>query len=111
MSTGDQSEYMRGKMAERGTSQGVQFSRDGFDRWAESTAPARAGQMEKMPAETQMVNTGGAMSVAQAKRLAKKYGQSVTDMVGGAMCGGRSFLGIEIPEIVEKALEIGRAHV
>ena len=115
MSTGDQSEYMRGKMAERGASQGVQFSKDGFDRWAESTAPARAGQMEKEPAETQMVRTGGAMSVAEAKKfaekIAKKYGQSVTDMVesykGGAMCGGRSFLGIEIPEIVEKALDYG----
>lgn len=111
MSTGDQSEYMRGKMAERGTSQGVQFSRDGFDRWAESTAPARAGQMEKMPAETQMARTGGAMSVAQAKRLAEKYGQPVTDMVvhhkGGAMRGGRSFLGVEIPPIVEQVIDYG----
>jgi hypothetical protein len=105
MSTGDQSGYMRAKMAERGTSQGVQFMRDGFDNWAESTAPARAGQVEKMPAETQMTSTGGAMSVAKAKRLAEKMG--IVPYSGGAMCGGRSFLGIEIPEIAEKAIEYG----
>lgn len=114
MSTGDQSEYMRGKMAERGTSEGVQFSRDGFDRWAESTAPARAGQMEKEPAETQMVRTGGAMSVAQAKRLAQKYARKAVDMVvkhKGKLRGGRSVniagINIEIPEIVDKALDYG----
>ena len=105
MSTGDQSGYMRAKMAERGTSQGVQFMRDGFDNWAESTTPARAGQVEKMPAETQMQNTGGAMSVAKAKRLAKKMG--IITYSDGAMCGGRSFLGVEIPDIVEKAIEYG----
>jgi hypothetical protein len=105
MSTGDQSGYMRAKMAERGTSQGVQFMRDGFDNWAESTAPARAGQVEKMPAETQMTSTGGAMTLAKAKSLAKKLG--IVPYSGGAMCGGRSFLGIEIPEIAEKAIEYG----
>jgi hypothetical protein len=105
MSTGDQSGYIRAKMAERGTSQGVQFMRDGFDNWAESTAPARAGQVEKMPAETQMTSTGGAMTLAKAKRLAKKLGMELYN--GGAMCGGRSFLGIEIPDIVEKAIEWG----
>jgi hypothetical protein len=105
MSTGDQSGYIRAKMAERGTSQGVQFMRDGFDNWAESTAPARAGQVEKMPAETQMTSTGGAMTLAKAKSLAKKMGMELYN--GGAMCGGRSFLGIEIPAIVEKAIEWG----
>ena len=118
MSTGDQSAYVRAKLAERGTSQGVQFSRDGFDRWAESETPARVGQVEKMPAETQMAKSGGAMTIAQAKQFAKKIGSEIDDYYGGrstkivpfsgsAMCGGRSFLGVEIPEIVEKAIEWG----
>jgi hypothetical protein len=120
MSTGDQSEYMRGKMAERGTSQGVQFTEDGFDKWAASTAPARAGQAEKMPAETQMANTGGAMTPSQARKVAEKYARQaakkakemgIVPFKGGAMCGGRSVsiagINIEIPEIVEKAVEYG----
>jgi len=118
MSTGDQSAYVRAKLAERGTSQGVHFSRDGFDNWAESETPARVGQVEKMPAETQMAKSGGAMTIAQAKQFAKKIGSEIDDYYGGrstkivpfsgsAMCGGRSFLGIEVPEIVEKAIEWG----
>ena len=79
MSTGDQSQYMRAKMAERGTSQGVQFSQDGFDKWAESTAPARAGQVEKMPAETQMANTGGAMTPSQARKYAQQYAKKAAE--------------------------------
>jgi hypothetical protein len=105
MSTGDQSGYMRAKMAERGTSQGVQFSRDGFDNWAESETPARVGQVEKMPAETQMASTGGAMTLAKAKHYAKSLG--IQPFHVGGMHGGRSFLGIQIPEIVEKAIEWG----
>ena len=54
MSTGDQTQYIRSKMAERGSERGVSFMRDGFDRWAESETPARSGQMEKIPAETQI---------------------------------------------------------
>ena len=106
MSTGDQSGYIRAKMAERGTSQ-ASFSRDGFDNWAESTAPARDGQMEKIPAERQMASVGGAMTVRMAKKLAKHHGKkfasSFVPYRGGAMCGGRSFLGIEIPKAVEDA--------
>lgn len=69
MSTGDQTQYIRSKMAERGSERGVSFMRDGFDRWAESETPARSGQMEKIPAETQMANYGGAMSLSRAKKL------------------------------------------
>jgi hypothetical protein len=103
MSTGDQTEYIRGKLAERGTSQAT-FTKDGFDRWAESEAPARAGQMEKIPAETQMASRGGAMSVSQAK----KYDAQLR---GGAgirplNLGGRSFLGVEIPQPVEDAIQM-----
>ena len=103
MSTGDQTEYIRGKLAERGTSQAT-FTKDGFDRWAESEAPARAGQMEKIPAETQMASRGGAMSVSQAK----KYDAQLR---GGAgirplNLGGRSFLGVEIPKPVEDAIQM-----
>ena len=107
MSTGDQSGYIRAKMAERGTSQ-ASFSRDGFDNWAESTAPARDGQMEKIPAETQMASRGGAMSLSMAKKVAKHHGRKLVNSFvpfrGGAMCGGRSFLGIEIPKAVEDAI-------
>jgi hypothetical protein len=46
--------YVRGKAAERGAYK-QSFMRDGFNEWAESDAPARIGQQEKIPAST--VNT------------------------------------------------------
>jgi hypothetical protein len=79
--------YIRGKLAERGTHQAARFMRDGFDAWAESTAPARSGQMEKEPAEVQMPNYGGAMTVRDAKRLvggADIIPQAVKDAVAQA---------------------------
>ena len=69
MSTGDQTEYVRGKMAERGVGQQAKFMKDGFDRWAESSEPAREGQIEKTPAEVQMEGRGGALSLKSAKQL------------------------------------------
>jgi len=51
MSTGDQTAYIRSKFAERGSMKTPKFMRDGFDAWAESSAPARDGGMEKEPAE------------------------------------------------------------
>jgi len=69
MSTGDQTEYVRGKMAERGVGQQAKFMKDGFDRWAESSEPAREGQVEKTPAEVQMEGRGGALSLKSAKQL------------------------------------------
>lgn len=54
MSTGDQTEYLRVKIAERGLNDSAKFSTDGFDAWAESERPARVGGMEKTPAESQM---------------------------------------------------------
>lgn len=47
----DYTAYVRGQMEERKKSQTGRFMKDGFDRWAESSAPARVGQMEKEPAE------------------------------------------------------------
>ena len=44
---GDTTEYLRGKIAERGP-MNAKFSRDGFDRWAENSEPARTGQVEKV---------------------------------------------------------------
>ena len=80
MSTGDQTEYMRGKQAERGVGQNVRFSQDGFDRWAQSSQPAREGQMEKIPAEVQMPSSGGsmAMTVYDAQRLARRRNRGGT---------------------------------
>jgi hypothetical protein len=93
MSTGDQTEYVRGKLAQRGSYPAAKFMRDGFDEWAESETPARVGQMEKEPAETQMANYGGAMNLSKAKRVL--YGGMSDRRVGGA---------IEVPEVVQKAI-------
>jgi hypothetical protein len=92
MSTGDQTEYVRGKMAERGVGQQAKFMKDGFDRWAESSEPAREGQVEKIPAEVQMEGRGGALSLKSARQLysgmqvgkkAVKYAKS--KLAGGAI--------------------------
>jgi len=80
MSTSDMTEYLRVKLAERGHESGAKFMEDGFDRWAESTQPARFGQMEKMPSEPSMESHGGAMTVS----MAKKYLQ---DKMGGRRHG------------------------
>ena len=99
MSTGDQSQYIRGKIAERGSQRGAHFMTDGFDRWAESSTPARAGQMEKIPAETQMENYGGAMTLSKAKRLQ-------------AMMGGKSItvagIPIEVPQYIEDGINVAK---
>jgi hypothetical protein len=69
MSTGDQSIYLRSRIAERRGrtdyggeggewSSHPQFMKDGFIKWAESTRPARDGGVEKIPAEKQMPKTG-----------------------------------------------------
>jgi len=75
--SGDQSEYIRGKEAIRGKTQDVRFMKDGFDEWAESTRPAREGQIEKNPSEEQMTTTGGAMSLRKAKHVAKVLASSL----------------------------------
>jgi hypothetical protein len=60
MSTGDQTAYLRGKMAVRRKmldyggpggqwSSPPQFIKDGFQKWAESSTPAREGGAEKTP--------------------------------------------------------------
>jgi hypothetical protein len=55
MSTGDQTAYLRSKIAERGT-KAAKFMVDGFDEWAASERPARVGGAEKTPCETQMTS-------------------------------------------------------
>jgi hypothetical protein len=82
MSTGDQSQYVRAKMAERGSNSQAKFMMDGFDRWAESTAPAREGQMEKMPAESQMASSGGAMTLSKAKQRLHRL-EGIHELEGG----------------------------
>jgi hypothetical protein len=82
MSTGDQSQYVRAKMAERGSNSQAKFMMDGFDRWAESTAPAREGQMEKMPAESQMASYGGAMTLSKAKQKLHRL-EGIHELEGG----------------------------
>jgi len=82
MSTGDQSQYIRAKMAERGSNAQSKFMMDGFDRWAESTAPAREGQMEKIAAEPTGSSCGGAMTLSKAKRKLHKL-EGVHELEGG----------------------------
>jgi len=97
MSTGDQTQYIRGKLAQRGVSQGVKFMKDGFDLWAESTAPARAGEMEKEPAEVTNME-GGRMTLRMAKRFQHR---------GAAMCGGEMHGGA-LPKVVEDGINFGK---
>jgi len=94
MSTGDQTQYIRGKIAERGVDQGVRFMKDGFDLWAESTAPARAGEMEKEPAEETNMD-GGRMTLHMAKRFQHRRGD---EMTGGDI----------VPEVVRTAIDQAR---
>lgn len=100
MSTGDQTQYVRSKLAERGTRPGARFMRDGFDAWAESETPARAGQMEKEPAEMQMANYGGAMTLKHAKKIHLNM-RAMDDYSDHSMHGGADI----IPEPVKKAVE------
>jgi hypothetical protein len=105
MSTGDQTEYIRGKMAERGLRNDAKFMKDGFDRWAESSEPARDGQEEKIPAETQMAGRGGALSLTQAKMLeygAKQVGKQVGKKVMKRIKGG---------DLIQEAVEKGKTAV
>jgi len=82
MSTGDQTAYIRSKVAERGTQKAATFMRDGFDSWAESSAPAREGGLEKEPA---MVGGRSRSSIS------KKYIDDSQMMVhGGKLHGGVS---------------------
>jgi hypothetical protein len=111
MSTGDQSAYIRSKMAERGGPP-VKFMEDGFDKWAESTTPARSGQMDKVPAEASPVNYGGAMTVSQAKRLHKQVGSKASELYNkmthlGEMFGGanRKIWGIELSNEMNEAAD------
>ena len=103
MSTGDQSMYIRGKLEQRGAYPPAKFMKDGFDQWAESEAPAREGQMEKIPAESQMANSG-AMTVGAARRKLKQHGYSEMVPTGGA--------GIPTPQelvdVVKKLLDFWR---
>jgi len=103
MSTGDQTQYVRSKIAERGSTTGASFMTDGFDKWAESNAPARAGQMEKTPAETQMVNYGGAMSLNKAKKLHMS-------IMGGASVNVAG-IQIEVPQFVEDGIKIAKEMI
>ena len=82
MSTGDQTAYLRSKMATRRKAldyggPGGQwtspphFMKDGYAAWAESPAPARSGGAEKTPsvAETPSQMRGGDSLVEKAKNL------------------------------------------
>jgi hypothetical protein len=83
MSTGDQSQYVRSKLAERGSTRGAKFMKDGFDTWAETEAPAREGQMSKIPSEVMEDNYGGAMTVRHAKKMLHG-GSALSDAVDAA---------------------------
>ena len=101
MSTGDQTEYLRVKIAERGLKEGAKFMKDGFDAWAESERPARAGGVEKMPAEVQMttrkyggvrhhmkhINGGRTPAVSSQAYMPGQYEETHGGAHGGAYGG------------------------
>jgi hypothetical protein len=60
MSTGDQSEYLRKKMAERRSNyeQGGQFMKSGYSLWAENERPARQGGAAKEASEKVSTKAG-----------------------------------------------------
>jgi len=66
-------QYLRGKQRERGR-ETQRFMTDGFDRWAETSAPASFNAMEKNP--TQLVNDDMASGI--------RYSQKLDGMVGSA---------------------------
>ena len=101
MSTGDQSQYVRAKMAERGSNAQAKFMMDGFDRWAESTAPAREGQMEKIPAESQMASYGGAMTLSKARQKLLKL-EGMHELEGGVDL---------VPQSVKDAAEFAKKMI
>ena len=115
MSTGDQTQYIRGKLAERGVSQGVKFMKDGFDLWAESTAPARVGEMEKEPAE--MTNMeGGRMTLHMAKRFQHRRGGAEAEYIAEEVDYSPAKLAMKmrggaLPKIVEDGINFGRQLV
>jgi hypothetical protein len=105
MSTGDQTQYVRSKLAERGSQRGAQFMRDGFDVWAESDAPARYGQMEKEPAQEQMVSYGGAMTLKDAKNL-RLDTSTFSDYSDRSKRGGADLIPPEIKKAVDEAKKL-----
>lgn len=81
----DYTAYVRGQMEARNKSQTGRFMKDGFDKWAESSTPARAGQMEKEPApstNTMSRDVGSAMS--QKFLFRQGYGE-VPSSTGGVL--------------------------
>lgn len=107
MSTGDNSAYIRSKLAERGVSAPVQFMKDGFDKWAESNAPARAGQVEKIAAEPSGGFHGGAMTVSQAKHMFKKIGSEAKHLMKKLhlVGGNRTIWGFELSDTIDQAAD------
>lgn len=86
MSTGDQSEYLRKKMAERRISSALggqpQFMKSGFQRWAENERPTRMGGAEKEPMEKAR---DGAKDILPAlKKVSHQMFQKFYDYEGGA---------------------------
>lgn len=87
MSTQDDTLYLRSRMAvRRGRvdyggpggewSSPPKFMKDGYEKWAESTRPAREGGAEKIPAEKQMPRKGGADLFQIVGDLEKFYDQA-----------------------------------
>ena len=86
MSTGDQSEYLRKKMAERRvnsvTSSAPSFMKSGFQRWAENERPTRMGGAEKEPLEVS--RDGGRNILPELRKLGQRQYQKFYEMEGGA---------------------------
>ena len=86
MSTGDQSQYLRKKMAERRMTSAMGpdpvFMKSGFQRWAENERPTRMGGAEKEPLA---VARDGAKNVLNdVRRLGHQMFQKYYEQSGGA---------------------------
>jgi hypothetical protein len=113
MSTSDQTEYLRAKYAERGMDSGARFMQDGFDRWAQSTEPARMGQVEKMPSEPMPMGRGGAMDVATAKKYLQEMQGKLKDQVekipsGKGMVNFGFGIEINVPDQIINAVKYAK---
>lgn len=86
MSTGDQSEYLRKKMAERRIRSALgpepTFMKSGFQRWAENERPTRMGGVEKEPMEA--TREGGRNILPELKKLGRQMFEKYYEYEGGA---------------------------
>lgn len=100
MSTGDQSDYIRGKLAVRGKAaleQAPKFMQDGFDRWASKTEVGSGGRLMDLP---QKENSGG-------RRKTSSYLKGLILDGGAANPDSSQAIARYSKELADKGLRLG----